>query len=208
MTRLYLSRIFINPVNRRAMRDLLSPYEMHRTVMSAFPDMFDGRVLFRSESSGGKPFSLLYVQSDHEADWSFLHELGGYLAQSVDGQMNPAQRAFRPELKSGHRFIFRLYANPTVKRNGKRQALYRVEDQLRWLGRKLETAGARLLDVRQPSGERRRFRGNDGRQLVMLGVKFNGLLEVFSPDLLTGALADGIGSGKGFGFGLLSLART
>ena len=35
---LYLSRILLNPRSRRAMSELLHPYEMHRTLMRAFPD--------------------------------------------------------------------------------------------------------------------------------------------------------------------------
>jgi CRISPR system Cascade subunit CasE len=42
---------------------------------------------------------------------------------------------------------------------------------------------------------------------VHQAVTFDGLLRVTDPEALLAALAGGIGSGKGFGFGLLSLAR-
>ena len=38
-------------------------------------------------------------------------------------------------------------------------------------------------------------------------VRFDGTLHVHDPDAFRAALASGIGPGKGFGFGLLSIAR-
>ncbi len=208
MTNLFLSRIYLNPMSRLARRNLVSPYEMHRTVMMAFPDNFDGRILFRCESPVRQSCPILYVQADYEADWEFLRTLDGYLAPSTNGNCNPAQKAFSPKLRSGDQYIFRLLANPTVKRDGKRLALYREEDQLRWLERKMKASGARSLEVRSSRSELYRFRDKEDRKVAMLGVEFNGILEVDSPDLLSQALAEGIGSGKGFGFGLLSLIRA
>lgn len=208
MTKLFLSRIYLNSMSRLARRDLVSPYEMHRTVMRAFPDKYDGRVLFRCESPAQQRCPILYVQSDREADWDFLNALDGYLAQLADSRANPAQKSFLPIMSAGGKYFFRLHANPSVKRDGKRLALYREEDQSRWIGRKLEAVGARVLEMHQPRGELFRFQDKEGRKVAMLGVEFNGLLEVTSPDLLSQALADGIGSGKGFGFGLLSLIRA
>jgi CRISPR system Cascade subunit CasE len=42
--------------------------------------------------------------------------------------------------------------------------------------------------------------------LCLLAVRFDGLLQVADPARLQAALRQGIGSGKGLGFGLLSLA--
>ena len=39
-----------------------------------------------------------------------------------------------------------------------------------------------------------------------LSVRFEGLLQVSDPDRFVGAIRSGIGSAKGFGFGLLSVA--
>ncbi len=204
---MYLSRIIINPACRRARRDLSNLYEMHRTVMSAFPDSHRERVLFRVDMKRFGPCPVLYVQSEVEADWRALVAVDAYLADPPDARGNPAQRFFDPEFRAGDRFIFRLRANPTVKRNGKRHALYTEAEQMRWLERKVTTAGGRLLGARVSAGQLHRFRDNDGRRVTLFGVTFDGLLEVTSADLLKTAVAEGIGAGKGFGFGLLSLAR-
>jgi CRISPR system Cascade subunit CasE len=43
--------------------------------------------------------------------------------------------------------------------------------------------------------------------LNLLSVQFDGLLQVLDPDALWHTVQAGVGSAKGFGFGLLSLAR-
>jgi len=204
---LYLSRILINPGSKQAHRDLTSAYEMHRTVMRAFPDRFDGRALFRLEPPRDRQWVSLYVQSDVQADWSFLRNLEGYLARSQEISDNPGQKRFSPIFRPGDRLIFRLRANPTVKRDGNRFALFRETDQLNWLKRKMEHAGAALLDFRTSAGDWHRFEDSDGRKATIYGVTFDGRLEISHPEPFIEALSNGIGSAKGFGFGLLSLAR-
>ena len=34
---MYLSRLILNPRSRRVQRELAEPYEMHRSLMKAFP---------------------------------------------------------------------------------------------------------------------------------------------------------------------------
>lgn len=204
---LYISRILINPRCKEAHRDLTSSYEMHRTVMRAFPDQFNGRVLFRLESPQNRPWANLYVQSDTMAEWDFLRSIDGYLSRSHDMGDNPGQKRFSPIFQPGEKLLFRLHANPTVKRDGKRFALFREIEQLNWLKRKIESAGAALLNVRATAGDWHRFKDKDGRKATIYGVTFDGALEISNPEPFLNTVRDGIGSAKGFGFGLLSLAR-
>ena len=49
---MYLSRLILNPRNRRVQREVTDPYQMHRSIMRAFPDGLkpeEERVLFRVE---------------------------------------------------------------------------------------------------------------------------------------------------------------
>jgi len=209
---MYLSRLILNPRNRRVQREVADPYQMHRSLMRAFPDGLEPgeeRVLFRLEERPWPDGLVLLVQSHHRPDWSWLAEPGarGYLLP-VDVP-NPAVKSFDPRLAPGQVLAFRLRANPTVKRKGKRLGLYREEEQQQWLLRKAEQAGFRVLSVRI-GGQRVVtgviHRGNTHR-LRLLSVQFDGLLEVIDPDRLREAVRWGIGSGKAFGCGLLSLAR-
>jgi len=211
---MYLSRLILNPRSRRVQKELSDPYQMHRSIMRAFPDDLDGhseRVLFRIDAPPrGGPLSLL-VQSMCRPDWSWLAEdegARGYLVGTEEP--NPWVKEFVLEFKPGHVLAFRLRANPTIKRKGKRLGLYRDEEQMNWLARKAEQSGFRLLSVRNANeavlgGVVHRESRKDN--LRLLSVQFDGLLQVQDAELLRLAARDGIGSGKGFGFGLLSLAR-
>lgn len=213
---MYLSRLILNPRHRRVQREIANPYEMHRSVMRAFPDDLgeDERVLFRLEPGRNGALTLL-VQSRIFPDWSWLAapEARGYLLP-ID-EPNPAVKSFDLALTPGQVLIFRLRANPTVKRrfnerDHKRVGIYDERKQIEWLQRKGEQGGFRLLSVRvSDRGDvtGRIMRGGHAHPLKLVAVQFDGLLQVTDPERLRQTVCQGIGSGKGLGFGLLSLAR-
>ena len=218
---MYLSQLILNPRSRQVRSEVSQPYEMHRTLMRAFPPATQGgpgRVLFRLEShtQPGQVGLKVLVQSDLEPDWAWLEDAPDYLLPGLDP--NPASKHFEPSFQPGQRLAFRLRANPTVKRKfpgeerSKRIGLYTEEEQRDWLARKGEQGGFALLSV-TINGE-----GNVGgkihrpdeqsHDLNLLAVRFEGLLQVTDPALFLETVQQGIGSGKGLGFGLLSLARA
>jgi CRISPR system Cascade subunit CasE len=209
---MYLTRLTLNPRNRRVQKEIAEPYQMHRSIMRAFPEELETdqeRVLFRLDARRGGP-PVLLVQSLTRPDWSWLEDHGarGYLLTT--DEPNPSVKEFELEVKPGQVLAFRLRGNPTVKRQGKRLGLYREEEQMSWLARKAEQGGFRLLSVKSSHeevvggiihGESRKDR------LRLLSVQFDGLLQVVDAQRLRCSIETGVGSGKGFGFGLLSLAR-
>jgi len=216
---MYLSRMILNPRNRRVQKEIAAPYEMHRSLMRAFPDDLDEgaeRVLFRLETHPRTAMLTLLVQSLTMPDWSWLAEPGarGYLLPV--NEPNPAVKPFDLNLSPGQVLAFRLHANPTVKRrfndhDHKRVGLYREEEQVEWLKRKGEQGGFRVLAARTDSqgvigGTIRRDEATH-HKLHLLAVQFDGTLQVTDPVRLRDAVRQGLGSGKGLGFGLLSLAR-
>jgi len=138
--------------------------------------------------------------------------------------------AFLSGVRNGGVFRFRLLANPTKKigtktgpdgkkNNGKRVELRGEDAWLGWLERKAPGCGFRLLRVSvsahsptasaswqgKTTGHRR---GLDGERAALTfgGVLFDGVFEVLDCGLLMKSVASGIGPGKAFGFGLLSIA--
>ena len=234
---LYLSRIILNVKSKAVMNDLSSPRELHKTLSGLFPAI-DGQrekppheretprdrvgLLHRLDQKGES--SVLYVQSNIRPDWQRLTP--GYAIRCDDKQIDP----FYAAIKNGDQLHFRLTANPTKRAgrsdagNGKfqdpkkrRRIDIRTEpERLKWLQRKGEACGFRLLTV-QPAadvyaaeastGSAVRFRHDRGS--VTLGTAvFEGLLEVTDADAFRLALANGIGPGKAYGFGLMSVARA
>lgn len=214
---MYLSRLILNPFNHQVQRDIADPHRMHKSIMRAFPDQLPERerVLFRLETHPRTGALSLLVQSLTQPNWSWLPlpQESKYLVDF--DEPNPKVLNFNPHFKMGQILHFRLQANPTIKRKfegeqkSKRVGLYREEDQIKWLGRKAEQGGFRLSSV-QISNQNRihgRLKRDDViYKLQFFAVRFDGLLQVTDPDRFLATMQKGVGSGKGLGFGLLSVA--
>lgn len=228
---LYLSQLSIDGRCREARRDLSDCHALHERVLHAFPDAPEITaardhygVLYRVESLDGG--AVVLVQSRELPNWSCLP--AGYLREPSPEpkRIDVAYARIVP----GQELVFRLRANPTrrissrnisedARWHGKRVELRREEDQLAWLKRKGEAAGFQLLAVRASTAEgstpldvrviegARQVTGKHGERELRFGaVLFEGRLRVTEADAFRRALEVGIGSGKAFGFGLLSVA--
>jgi len=211
---MYLSRLILNPRTRRVQRELANPYELHRTLMAAFPEDLPAgeRILFRVDLDARTGVPSVLLQSRTRPDWAWLGNPGArdYFVQA------PETKPFDLTFSPGQTFAFRLRANPTVKhavpdqKQGRRDPLYREEEQRVWLTRKGERNGfqiRRVTLIQEGNQLAWKARKNgDKCKLTHFAVRFDGLLEVTDPDALWEAVQTGIGSAKSFGFGLLSLA--
>ncbi|MGE3801160.1 MAG: type I-E CRISPR-associated protein Cas6/Cse3/CasE [Candidatus Kapaibacterium sp.] len=207
---MYLAKLLLNPRSNQVRKDLARPYELHRTLMKAFPDKIapdENRLLFRVETQQS-PVSapiVLAQSSSLEPDWNQLPK--SYLLET------PELKTFNPVLSKSQNLGFRLSANPTKKSEGKRIPLIQEQEYFSWIERKGNLHGFTVMACNAHT-----FRVGEGKDVVpsherktslpLFGVRFDGFLQVDNPELLNQALASGIGSGKAFGFGLLSLART
>ncbi len=173
----------------------------------------------------------LLVQSRHAPEWAALQRTG-YLLPEIDTPVKPIGPTY-DALVAGMRLRFRVRANPTRRFNtppgpdgtrppGKRVELRDDEARIAWLRRKGEAGGFHLLDVRttpgvpdllaQLQGKQTGRRSDIGRNtpnhgsLTFGAVLFDGALEITEPEAFRRTLTGGIGSGKAYGFGLLSIA--
>lgn len=206
---------------------MLSAFPDDPTITSA-RDHFG--VLYRVEPAGANGGARMLVQSRHRPDWSRLPT--GYLRVSAPDP-KPVDQLYA-HITDGQELLFRLRANPTRRisnRNteqgeqwrGKRVELRREQDQLAWLHRKGEQAGFALVtartcnadgeatdatvpDLRTRDTATRVTSRRAARQLTFASVVFEGRLRVIDVSAFRHALEHGIGSGKAFGFGLLSIA--
>ena len=208
---LYLSLLELNPRSRQAQSELRNPYEMHRTLAKAFGEgdaaQEAARCLFRMDEDRQGTLRLL-VQSQTPPAWEALTVPPDYLYTA------PQVKPFAPALQTGQTLAFRLRANPTkrlaAKREGQRQGerigLYAEEERLAWLSRQGAAHGFRLEMVTVTSEEPASCQAK-GRNAVFSAACFEGVLCVTDTAAFSSAVANGIGAGKGFGFGLLSLSR-
>lgn len=228
---MYLSRLILNPRSRQVQHELADPYELHRTVCNAFPNgLFKAErneenatnILFRVDLHPRTRIPTLLVQSRQKPDWSFLlAEKKDYLLGDNELPLdveNPATRNLNLQLREGQVMAFRLRANPTVKKDregkkqGRRVGLIEEVDQRKWIERKLESAGAALVNVNivnEQFTHGKLFKEKEKeKRMNFLSVQFDGVLKVKDSNNLVNSISAGFGSAKGLGFGLLSLARA
>lgn len=252
---MYLSRLILNPRSAQVRRDIANCVQLHRTILSTFP-----QVDKRKEMKTREAFEILYrldwyrrtgthivlVQSKEQPDWSSLPK--NYLLNIDSGIQNPETKNiehFMDSIEAGSIYRFRLRANPTrkisttnkndllagaVKSNGMRVSIRDDKLLMEWMNRKANDGGFILISMKtvpdlpdvliSPSeiqkcsrniGKKNLGEENDnpprkGIALTFDAVIFEGKLRVSDKAKFTETVKKGIGSGKGFGFGLLSIA--
>lgn len=211
-------------------RDVLAAFD--RAPSSEAPRATLG-VLFRLDRQRDGRL-LLLVQSNEKPSWHRLPTGVLARADAMDEAFdNPAVKDLDAQLaavQEGQILRFRLRANPTKKvdtktgadgrrRNGRRVALTSEADRLAWLRRKAEQHGFELgsveqsgnvpdvIDVAEGRSVGARLNAPEGHGRVTFGsCVFEGTLRVRQIAQFKQALVSGIGSGKAFGFGLISVA--
>jgi CRISPR system Cascade subunit CasE len=217
---MYLSRFEINTQRRGARHLLASPQRLHAGVAQGFPTM-DGpagpeRVLWRVDRDHQK--AMLYVVSPRRPDLTHLVEQAGWPTIKPGWE----SRDYQPlldRITAGQRWAFRLMANPVHSRRNadssprtQRFGHVTVAQQTAWLLARSDRLGFVVPkgthdepDVAIQRREVLRF-DRQGHTVTLATAVFEGMLDVVDPDRLRQTLVAGVGSGKGYGCGLLTLA--
>lgn len=201
---MYISQLNLNLKSREVRSDISNCYEMHRTLCRAFPDKNNGgtgRILFRidnnSQSIKFNTTSVIVV-SEKKPNWDKIKNNNEYF---IDYKL----KDYNINLFEKQLLRFLLKANPTVKKDGKRKGLYGVKEQQEWFIRKADENGFKIIEYTSRQDEY--LRNKNSKNIEFLSVIYEGVLQVTDVNKIKEALYKGIGSAKGFGFGLLSIAR-
>lgn len=215
---MYLTHMPLNP-DRRSTRALVaSPQRLHAAVLSAFVPGTgaEGRILWRLDAPERHRLDL-YIVSPVSPSLEAMSDQAGWPAQPV--WRTADYLPFLDSLEAGQEWVFRLRANPI--RNvrpedggrGKRTALLDEPAQAAWLVSRGLASGFEVVDgdlgphLRVTERRTERFRRGEGQSVTLGTAAFEGILRVQNATLLSAALTRGIGSAKGYGCGLLTLAR-
>jgi CRISPR system Cascade subunit CasE len=203
-----LSKLELNLKNRKVQQDLSNVHALHQRIMQGFPDenrdraRADWHVLFRHEPDS----AVLLVQSvsDVSPNWQQLPSeyLTNFELKSIDTVLE--------QLQSGRILQFRLKANPSKrsKETGKTFALTSKEDRLLWLDRQALRSGFEVLEVDLiPVPDIYGRKPKSSASIKIISVLFQGVLRITDIDLFQTALQHGIGRGRTYGCGLLSVAK-
>lgn len=205
---MYLSRVALDTAKRATMRALSSPSIFHGAVESSFAGE-RLRNLWRIDKLNGQMYFLLL--SSREPDLKEFNVQFGY-----DGRVAETKNydQLLDRIAIGGKWRFRLTANPTkaVKSadgsRGKVVAHITNEYAAKWLLEKAEKNGFLLqedsFEIVESSWQR--FYKKDNKHAVTLRkVTYEGILEINDAELFKTALINGIGRGKAYGMGMLTI---
>ncbi|MFE1781296.1 type I-E CRISPR-associated protein Cas6/Cse3/CasE [Streptomyces sp. NPDC059506] len=214
---LWLTLIQPDTRHRDARRDLTSAVGMHHRLMMLFPDGLGPAarqelgVLFRVEEppAGTPGGARVLLQSRTRPD---LDRLPAAYGKAVTKDISPLPE----QLAAGRGVRYRIDAN-AVRKPGHttRQAtgakavvpLTGADAEAWWARQAEERTGLKLTSLHStPLTAARGERGQDKRQVKHARTRFDGTAVITDPDLLRTRLLEGIGRGKAYGCGLLSLA--
>jgi CRISPR system Cascade subunit CasE len=220
---MYLSKIELDLTKSGVRGDLGDGHRLHQTVMLGFPERSqpsdnqknecrkDWQVLYRLEGA------TLLIQSGIKPDWGRLP--AGYTPNQIK------ELDFHA-IQAGELLKFRLLANPVKQRTFDRQdeagqpipkvdspgklqqktmrrLITKEEDQISWLVDRLNGAELEECYVSSPSKIKLK-----NKQSIIRTVQFDGTLRVIDSSNFLKVLMQGLGRGRSYGCGLLSLARV
>jgi len=205
--------------DRRKYWDLIKDsYQIHSLVWDLFGDDPEQKrdFLFRTQENGSLPEFLVVSEREpvnQHAVWDIV------------------TKEYLPRLMKGQRLSFILRANPVVKRKDEsgKQSKHDVVMDYKIRLRNEENVSASLVEIVQNAGfvwlstraeeygflvkegeiiadgyRQHSFRKRKGSNVIRFStLEFSGLLEVLDADMFLKTLYNGIGSGKGFGCGMM-----
>lgn len=205
-----LARIRLNAHSRAVQRDLRDATQMHRTVMRLVPDnlgdspRLKAGLLYRLEETDTS--STLLVQAAH-LDPTLLPADYGHTEIK---NLTPMFSALRKDLAVRYRIVL----NPAKRerlpldQKNKRGKIIPLsgQDADQWWLRRATDAGLHLHVLTPTNLTPVRPQGHQAPPMRHSLIRYDGTATVTDPDALTQALLNGIGRGKPYGAGLLSLA--
>ena len=207
---MYMTRVVI--------KRLPPPKVIHGILSSAFPGKRNAQInetLWRIDAIGDA--RVMIIVSTSAPDLQEIASQMGFQSQiPPDGEAGAISdktidyQPFLSRIENRQVWNFRLCANPVehvkqtpADKRGKVYALRSIEEQLGWLDRQGDTHGFTVNGCSVIGDSWIAF-----DKVRIRSVTFDGQLTVTDADTFRSALTQGIGRGKAFGCGLLTVARV
>lgn len=140
--------------------------------------------------------------------WGVLHRVDGrfILVQSQIEPVWPAlletqTKAYDPVLESGRSYRFRLAINPVSQSKRGRSLV----DPITWLESRDLGARLEVCNMVKTTTVERSRRGGRSSSFPLTVATLDGVLECVDPDRLQECIVNGVGRGRAYGCGLLSV---
>lgn len=213
---MYLTRMQLDPTRRSTMRALAEPKLFHGAIECSFPGE-RRRNLWRIDFLNGAPYLMLV--SEEKPDLTAAAAQFGF-PEAAEAWETRDYTPLLNRIQPGSCWHFRLTANPTrhapghaaTGQRGKVMPHVTPEHQQHWLLEKAPQHGFSLTEGEFLAVEKQWYqfrKPQDGnRPVSLLSVTFEGMLTVTDADLFRRTLTEGIGRGKTYGMGMLTVVRA
>jgi CRISPR system Cascade subunit CasE len=195
---MYLSRVHLD------WKDARNPYDWHRALWRLFPDRAQEKrgFLFRVEQQvPGRGASILLQSPEApKLDEPLVRVVATPKKIDLSAVVNETVLRFRLTAN-----VVKTIRDVDDPARAIRVPLVKEQQQLDWLNRKLD--GAVRIEIATVTANRPVFFNRRGQAGKLVTATFDGTLVVMNSDVLETLCCSGIGPGKSFGCGLLSLAR-
>ena len=213
-----LCMAFPNDARKREDPEFLKPYDPNGFVHVHGSRTTDQAFLFRIDAHAGGSV-VIVTQSAVKPDWAYAFQNAMYLLHAPPSEPREAQLTF----PAGTLLGFRLLANPTRRLRESSRDAKGEPIEGRWAGKRVPVPTGKLDDWLTRRSERCGFAvetlwearpgfvyfsksASRGEGQCLRSVRYEGKLRVSNSAAFRETLIRGIGPGKAFGFGLLSVA--
>lgn len=213
---MYLTRMRLDMTNRQTMKALVSPNLFHGAIEHAFAGERD-RKLWRIDHLNGHSY-LLLLSPELPNMTGLVQQFG--CATDASAWETKDYSSFLDRIQPGTCWLFRLIANPTkscpsigskASARGRVTAHISPRYQEQWLFDRAEKHGFTLapdaFSVVHSQWIKFKKGSDGGRTVSLLSVTYEGVLTVTDSELFRKTLTDGLGRGKAYGMGLLTVVQ-
>jgi len=204
---MFISQIYLDRGKHDTARALYNRNILHGAIEQCFHGERQ-HPLWRIDSNGGR-LSVLVVSKD-VPDFSLFEKQFGI--SGVPPQTKSYDDFLKKSVSQGEIMRFHITANPTIKKDGKRIPLnmrptskqkYCASD---WFSDRLESHGAKIISGEITSYDTHRIK-KEKNTITMVTADFDGYLKVVNRVKMVEALSNGIGHGKAYGCGMITVMR-
>ena len=208
---MYLTQMLLDQKNRQTLAALASPSKFHGAIEAAFPGPRQ-RNLWRIDSRAGQKYLLLLSETPPD-----LTQAAAQFAPPGEHWQTKSYDPLLSRILPGSRWQFRLAANPTKSCKDAQKPAARgtvaahctTQYQKQWL---LDRAAKHGFALTEDSFTVTRvqwhhFAKRGTRPVSLLAVTYEGVLQVTDPEAFRNLLCQGMGRGKAYGLGLLTVMR-
>lgn len=210
---MYLSQIQLDirhPSIRRALRDC---NELHRDLMSAFPQTQTDDAARKTENMlfrlvEHRDGICLLMTSDSVPNAECLRKRGYLLAPNAVKDVSALENVFR----AGMFLRFEILLSPCKKissdqKNSRRVFLQKEDERAQWMDRQGEKYGFRICNLEEKAVRISLDGNKNGSRIHYDAVSMTGVMEITDAKMFFQAYRQGIGPGKAYGLGMLTVAK-